>query len=82
MKKNILIIDDDVETSLKYKKWLEEEEGFNPILINDPDLAEQNFNPENYNLVLIGFRMSVVDGFDLYYKLHEISKKVEDTPKE
>ena len=82
MKKNILIIDDDVETSLKYKKWLEEEEGFNPTLINDPDLAEQNFNPENYNLVLIGFRMSVVDGFDLYYKLHEISKKVEDTPKE
>jgi hypothetical protein len=24
MKRNILIIDDDVETSLKYKKWLEE----------------------------------------------------------
>jgi hypothetical protein len=25
-KKNILIIDDDIETSIKYKKWLEEEE--------------------------------------------------------
>jgi DNA-binding NtrC family response regulator len=43
MNKNILIVDDDVKTSLKYKKWLEEE-GFNLTLINDPDLAEQNLN--------------------------------------
>jgi PleD family two-component response regulator len=74
--KNILIVDDDVHTSSKYKKWLEEE-GFNLTLINDPDVAEQNFNPENYDLVLISFRMSVIDGFDLYHKLHEISKKVQ-----
>ena len=74
--KNILIVDDDVNTSSKYKKWLEEEEGFNLTLINDPNIAEQNFNPENYDLVLIGFRMSVVDGFDLYHKL-QISKKVQ-----
>ena len=33
--KNILIVDDDVDTSLKYKKWLEEEEDFNLTLIND-----------------------------------------------
>jgi CheY-like chemotaxis protein len=76
MQKNILIVDDDIQTSLQYKKWLEDEE-FNLTLINDPDLAEQTFNPENYDLVLIGFRMSVVDGFDLYNKLHEISKKVQ-----
>ena len=46
-------------------------------MINDPDLAEKNFNTENYDLVLIGFRMSVMDGFDLYTKLHDLSKKVE-----
>ena len=74
--KNILIVDDDVNTSSKYKKWLEDE-GFNLNLINDTDVAEQNFNPENYDLVLIGFRMSIVDGFDLYYKLHDLSKKVQ-----
>jgi hypothetical protein len=51
-KKNILIVDDDINTSLKYKKWLEEE-GFNLTLINDPD------------------------GFDLYHKLHEMEKKVQ-----
>jgi CheY-like chemotaxis protein len=82
MKRNILIIDDDVETSLKYKKWLEEEtkEVLNITLIDDPELAEQNFKPGNYDLVLIGFRMSVMDGFDLYDRLNKLSKKVQDTP--
>ncbi len=75
-KKNILIVDDDTTTSLKYKKWLEEE-GFKVTLINDPDLAEQNFNAEKYDLVLIGFRISLMDGFDLYHKLHDLSKKVQ-----
>ncbi|MGH9980571.1 MAG: hypothetical protein ACRD6U_03335 [Nitrososphaeraceae archaeon] len=49
--------------------------GFNLNFINDPNLAEQNFNPENYDRVLIGLRMSIVDEFDLYHKLHEVSKK-------
>ena len=40
--KTILIVDDDVNTPSKYKKWLEE--GFNLTLINDPDVAKQNFN--------------------------------------
>jgi CheY-like chemotaxis protein len=80
--KNILIIDDDVKTSSKYKKWLEGEEGFNSTLINDSQTAELNFKSTDYDLVLIGFKMSVMDGFNLYDKLHEISKKVEDTPKE
>ncbi len=80
--KNILIVDDDVETSSKYKKWLEEDGGFNLTLINDPDLAEQIFKPEKYDLVLIGFRMAMMDGFELYRKLHEMRKKVQqDTPK-
>ena len=83
-KKNILIIDDDIETSIKYKKWLEGEEekdsidrNFNITLVNDPNEVEQIFKPENYDLVLIGFRMSVMDGFDLYNKLHELSQKVQ-----
>ena len=44
--KNILIVDDDLNTSLKYKRWLQKE-GFDLTLINDPDVAEQNFNPKN-----------------------------------
>jgi PleD family two-component response regulator len=80
--KNILIIDDDVKTSSKYKKWLENEEGFNSTLINDPQTAELNFKSTDYDLVLLGFKMSVMDGFNLYDKLHDISKKVEHTPKQ
>ena len=74
--KNILIVDDDVDTSLRYKKWLEDE-GFILTLINDPYIIERNFKPEDYDLVLIGFRTSVIDGFDLYNNLYEISKKVQ-----
>ena len=74
--KNILIVDDDIDTSLRYKKWLEDE-GFILTLINDPYIIEQNFKPEDYDLVLIGFRMSVMDGFELYQKLYEMSKKVQ-----
>ena len=75
--KNILIVDDDVDISLRYKKWLEEDGGFNLTLINDPYIIEQNFKPEDYDLVLIGFRMSIMDGFELYQKLYEMSKKVQ-----
>jgi CheY-like chemotaxis protein len=74
--KNILIVDDDVDTSLRYKKWLEDE-GFILTLINDPYIIEQNFKPEDYDLVLIGFRTSVMDGFELYQKLYEMSKKIQ-----
>jgi DNA-binding NtrC family response regulator len=80
--KSILIIDDDVKTSSKYNKWLESEGGFNSTLINDPQTAESNFKSTDYDLVLIGFKMSVMDRLNLYDKLHELSKKVEYTPKE
>ena len=73
-------MDDDVNTSLKYKKWLEDE-GFNLTLINDPSLPELNFKSDNYDLILIGFKISVIDGFNLYNKINEISKKIRRYPK-
>jgi CheY-like chemotaxis protein len=73
--KNILIIDDDLDTLLKYKKWLEDQ-GYNLNMINNPEVAEQNFKPGQYDLVLVGYMMSVMDGFDLYNKLLDISKSV------
>ena len=59
-----------------------EEEDFDLTLINDQQLAEKNFRSQDYDLVLIGFRMCVIEGFDLYNKLLDISKRVEDTPQE
>jgi CheY-like chemotaxis protein len=78
MQNKILIVDNDIKTSLKYKKWLEEE-GFNSTLINYSELAGGNVKLQNYDLVLIDFKMSIVDGFDLYEKLLETSKKAEET---
>ena len=77
MQNKILIVDNDIKTSLKYKKWLEEE-GFNSTLINYSELAEVNVKLQNYDLVLIDFKMSIVDNFDLYEKLLETSKKSEE----
>lgn len=80
--KKILIVDDDIDSSLTYKKWLEDE-GFDLTIINDPNLAEQKFKPQYYDLVLIGFKMSMREGFELYNKLREIEKKVKsDTIKQ
>jgi PleD family two-component response regulator len=73
--KNILIIDDDVKTSAKYKKWLEEEKEFNITLINDPQVAESKFQSTDYDLVLIGFKMSVIDGFNLMINYMKHQKK-------
>ena len=38
-------------------------------------LAELNFKSENYDLILIGFKMSVIDGFNLYDKIMKFRKK-------
>jgi DNA-binding response OmpR family regulator len=74
MQNKILIVDNDIKTSLKYKKWLEEE-GFNSTLINYSELAEVNVKLQNYDLVLIDFKMSIVDGFDLYESYLKPQKK-------
>ena len=79
--KSILIVDDDIDTSIKYKQWLEEA-GFNLTLINDPESAENHFKPGKYDLVLVGFKMSVMDDFELYDRLHNVSEKIEGTPQE
>ncbi|HET9773523.1 MAG TPA: hypothetical protein VFP25_00930, partial [Nitrososphaeraceae archaeon] len=49
-------------------------------LINDPEFAEEKFRSQDYDLVVIGFRISMMDGFDLYNKLLDISKTVQDSP--
>ena len=80
--KRILIIDDDVDVILKYKKWLKNE----PIdlkIINDSTIINDNFKFQSFDLVMIGFRMSMKEGFDLYEKLRLLEEKikVEDTKK-
>jgi CheY-like chemotaxis protein len=73
MQNKILIVDNDIKTSLKYKKMVRGRK-INSTLINY-SLPEVNVKLQNYDLVLIDFKMSIVDGFDLYEKLRETPKK-------
>jgi CheY-like chemotaxis protein len=76
MQNKILIVDNDIKTSLKYKKMVRGRK-INSTLINY-SLPEVNVKLQNYDLVLIDFKMSIVDGFDLYEKLRETPKKAEE----
>jgi CheY-like chemotaxis protein len=71
-----LIVGDDLNTSLKYKRWLQEE-GFESTLKMILMWQNKTLTLKIMNLVLIGFRMSVIDGFDLYNKFLNLSKKVQ-----
>ena len=46
-------------------------------MINDPYIAEQIFKPEDYDLILMDFRMPIMKGFGLYIKLNDLSIKVQ-----
>lgn len=77
--KNILIIDDTIY-SLKYKKWLEDEGIFNITLLSDPLLIESHLKSNNiYDLILIGLKISINDGLNLYNKINKITstKKID-----
>ena len=77
MQNKILIVDNDIKTSLKYKKMVRGRK-INSTLINYSEWAEVNVKLQNYDLVLIDFKMSIVDNFDLYEKIRKTSKKSEE----
>jgi DNA-binding response OmpR family regulator len=56
--KSILIIDDDVKSSLKFKRGLEDE-GFYLTIIKDPDFAKRDFKCQKYNVIFIGLQRFV-----------------------
>jgi two-component system catabolic regulation response regulator CreB/two-component system response regulator ChvI len=77
--KRILIVDDNPDITLTFKKAFEEENrnGSNKISFqvntyNDPLLALSEFKPDLYDLILVDINMPKMNGFDFCVKVLQV----------
>ena len=63
--RKILIVDDEQDITVVFKKALERA-GYSVTTFNDPEEALMYFRPGYYDLLLIDIRMPRMNGFDLY----------------
>ncbi len=70
-KKKVLIVDDEDDITLSFKRILEFN-GFDVDAYNDSTLALDEFKKNYYDIALIDIKMPKLDGFDLYKKIKEI----------
>jgi two-component system, OmpR family, response regulator ChvI len=73
--KRILIVDDDHDITLAFKRGLEGPE-FSVDVYNDPSLALSEFKPNTYHLLLLDVRMPKMNGFELYREFQKVDKSV------
>jgi DNA-binding NtrC family response regulator len=72
----ILIIDDEPDITLAFRKALRDK-GFEEVeTVNDPTLALNNFKADFYDLLIIDIIMPEMDGFGLYEEIRKIDNKV------
>jgi two-component system, OmpR family, response regulator ChvI len=71
---SILIVDDELDITLAFKKGLERN-GFLVDIYNDPILALSNFKSGFYDLLLVDVRMPKMNGFELYQEIEKVDKK-------
>jgi DNA-binding response OmpR family regulator len=77
--KRILLVDDDPDITLTFKKGLEEENetSGNKVVLqvfsyNDPLVALSKFKPDFYDLLLIDINLPKMNGFDFCMKVLEM----------
>jgi DNA-binding NtrC family response regulator len=75
-KKRVLIVDDDPDILITYKKGLEDNGLFEVETFADPEEALSNFRSGLYDCLIIDIRMPKMDGFQLYDKMKDIDNKV------
>jgi len=72
----ILIIDDESDITLAFRKALRDK-GFEQVeTVNDPILAFKNFKAGSYELLIIDIVMPEMDGFSLYEEIRKIDNRV------
>ena len=80
--KHILIVDDDPDITLTFKKGLEAENDennktlFKVYTYNDPLEALSHFKPNFYDLLLVDINMPKMDGFGFSSKILELDVNV------
>jgi DNA-binding NtrC family response regulator len=75
-KTKILIIDDEPDITLLFRKAVMND-GFEDVeTANHPRLALKNFKEGSYDLLIIDVVMSQMDGFSLYKEMKKIDNKV------
>ena len=67
----ILIVDDDTDITLAFKKGLEGD-NFEVDTFNDPLEALSNFKASKYDLLLLDVRMPKMNGFELYKEIEKV----------
>jgi two-component system, OmpR family, response regulator ChvI len=75
-RKRILLVDDDSDILITYKKGLEESGLFEVSTFDDPEEALSNFKNDLYDYLILDIRMPKMDGFELYDKMKAIDNKV------
>ena len=75
-KKRVLIVDDDPDILITYKKGLEDYGSFEVETFGDPEETLSNFRSGLYDFLIIDIRMPKMDGFQLYDRMKVIDNKV------
>ena len=74
--KRVLIVDDDIDILITYKKGLENNGLFEVDAFADPEEALSSFKNGLYDCLIIDIRLPKIGGFELYDKMKEIDNKV------
>jgi DNA-binding response OmpR family regulator len=72
--KRILVVDDDADIALTFKKGLETN-GFHVDVFFSARESLSRFKPNYYHLLLIDIRMEEMSGFELYRRIRERDKQ-------
>ena len=75
LRNRILIVDDEPDVAFALKLGLEVN-GFVVWTYNNPLKALSDFRANSYDLLLLDIKMSKMNGFELYSRLHQIDHSV------
>jgi DNA-binding response OmpR family regulator len=70
-KRKILLVDDELDIILSLKLFLEEN-GFEVDAYDNPSSAIANYRPGSYDILLLDIKMTQIDGFELYERIHKM----------